>query len=494
MDGGLYIGVDLGTTSVKVGLYDDTGRCAALAVREFEIDTPAPGFAEFDGDEYIGCATDGIREVLAEGKAGAGSATEVKAIGLSSQAQTFVLVGSGGKPVRPAVGWLDVRAGDEAAELSELSQRLGGPEVNAIASGPKILWLRRNEPEALERAERVLLIPDYLVWRLTGRGASDPITAGSTHLLDRETLEWRTDLLEACGLRPDMMPDILAPGEAAGTLTPEAAAGLGLSTDVIVAVGTNDQSAGMLGAGNVTPGCASVTLGTALAIMLTTDSPDGAAKGVGVCRHPAGSGGKRLWSRLAFAKTSGIVLRWFRDTFMPGASYEELFEAADSVPAGCEGLSALPHFSGTATPHFNPDARGAFAGLTLKHTRAHLARAVVESLVFTVRENLELLSPQGSVAELRAVGGGSRSDVWLQMIADCTGVPLERASVREAACLGAAELAMAAAGRYASVAEAAGSIYSAEKRFGPEPSGSEAYDEAFARYRALYEKLHGGKG
>jgi len=475
MDGGLYIGVDLGTTSVKVGVFDDSGVAVAFASLEFELDTPEPGFAEFDADEYVACAFDGVREVLADGGADGAS---VRAIGLSSQAQTFVLVGEDGRPVRPAVGWLDVRAGEEAEELSGISRGLGGGEVNAIASAPKLLWLRRHEPEALERAERVLLIPDYLIWRLTGRAASDPVTAGSTHLMDRETLEWRGPLLDACGLDLGMMPDVLAPGEAAGALMAEAAGDLGLGAGVIVAVGTNDQSAGMLGAGNVTPGCASVTLGTALAIMLTTDSGKGAAPGVGVAPHPAGGG---LWSRLAYAKTAGIVLRWFRDTFAPGSSYEELFEEIGSVPAGSDGVSCLPHFSGTATPEFNPSVRGAFSGLTLAHGRGHLARALVESLAFTVRENVDLLAP----------GGGGR--VWLQMIADCTGVPVERPRAREAACLGAAELAMVAAGRFGSVAEAAAGLYAPEKRFGPDPSGRAAYDEAFGRYRGLYAKLYGGK-
>jgi len=494
MDGGLYIGIDLGTTSVKVGVFDDSGAAVAFASREFELDTPEPGFAEFHADGYIGCAFDGVREVLADGGADGAS---VRAIGLSSQAQTFVLVGEGGSPVRPAVGWLDVRAGEEAGELSEISRGLGGGEVNAIASAPKLLWLRRREPEALERAERVLLIPDYLIWRLTGRAATDPITAGSTHLMDRETLKWRGPLLDACGLAPGMMPDVLAPGEAAGPLTAAAAGELGLGAGVVVAVGTNDQSAGMLGAGNVTPGCASVTLGTALAIMLTTDSREGAAPGVGVAPHPAGGG---LWSRLAYAKTAGIVLRWFRDNFAPGSSYEELFEEIGSVPAGSDGVSCLPHFSGTATPEFNPSVRGAFSGLTLSHGRAHLARALVESLAFTVRENVELLAAGGggagggeAVAELRAVGGGARSDVWLQMISDCTGVPVERPRAREAACLGAAELAMVAAGRFGSVAEAATGLYAPDKRFGPDPSGRAAYDEAFGRYRGLYAKLYGGK-
>jgi xylulokinase len=194
---------------------------------------------------------------------------------------------------------------------------------------------------------------------------------------------------------------------------------------------------------------------------------------------------------LAFAKTSGVVLRWFRDGFAPGASYEELFCEAAAVPPGAEGLTALPHFSGTATPDFNPAARGAFSGLSLAHGRAHLFRALVESLSFTVRENAELLGRAVKLTGLRAIGGGARSDVWLGMIADVTGLVVERPRFREAACLGAAELAMCAAGRFGSVADASRTLYAAERRFEPDAAWHGAYDEAYARYRRLRAETYG---
>ena len=213
MDDGQYIGIDLGTTGVKAGLFGADGQELAVARREFELDTPAPGFVEFDGQAYIEAALDAVREALSSDGA---DPMAVKAIGLSSQGQTFVMLDGGGLPVRPAISWLDVRAPAEAEEMSDLSERLIGRRVSVIASGPKLLWLRRNEPDALDRAEKLMLLPDYLVWRLTGRCASDPQTAGSSRLYDRDSGGWVPGLLELCGLTPEMMPDVLAPGEAAG--------------------------------------------------------------------------------------------------------------------------------------------------------------------------------------------------------------------------------------------------------------------------------------
>jgi xylulokinase len=481
---GQYIGLDLGTTGVKAGLFGATGEPLGLAYREFRVDSPAPGLAEFDAARYAELAFEAIREVLA---APGARAAEVRGLGLSSQAQTFVLLGEDGRPVRPAVSWLDVRAGAEAGELSALA----GRPVDAITSAPKLLWLRRREAGVVARARRFLVIPDYLIWLLSGRAATDPGTAASTGAYLLGERRWDPAVLAACALEPAMLPDVLLPGEAAGKLSAHAARELGLPADALVAVGANDQGVGALGAGNVDPGCASMALGTALALIATAPGGTAAPPGVGLALHPAGARDGSLVALLAYAKTAGVVLRWFRDGFAPGAGYEVLFREAAAVPPGAQGLTCLPHFSGTATPDFNPAARGAFAGLSLAHGRAHLFRALVESLCFTVRENAELLGRAVRLTGLRAIGGGARSDVWLQMIADVTGLVVERPRVREAACLGAAELAMCACGRFGSVAEASRSLYAAERRFEPDAAARGAYDAAWARYRRLRAETYG---
>jgi xylulokinase len=481
----LYIGIDLGTTGVKAGLFDARGRTVATASREIQLETPRPGFTEFDADEYIALAFDAIRELIPGGG-------DVRAVGLSSQAQTFVVLDAAGRPLRPAVSWLDVRAEAEAEELSRLADRLGRRSINAIASAPKLLWLRRHEPDLVARAHSVCIIPGYLLFRLTGRAATDPITAASTGAYDFWEQRWVPELLDVCGLEPDRMPEVLSPAESAGRLTADAAAKLGLPHGTVAVVGTNDQYAGALGAGNVTPGCASLALGAALALVATSTSRADLEPGEGIAPHPASRGAdKPLYALLAYAKTSGVVIRWFRDQFAPDLSYDELFAEAAHVPVGAEGVSCIPHFAGTATPDFNSAVRGAFAGLNLSHTRAHLARALLESLAFTVRENVELLGRTVPIREVRAIGGGARSDVWLQMIADVTGVPVERPETREAACLGAAVLGMVGAGRFESAADAAWNLYRADTRFEPNFTVRDDYDRAFAHYRQLLVSLYG---
>ncbi len=475
-----YVGVDLGTTGIKAGLFSEDGTMLAETNRAIQLDTPQPGFAEFDGKEYADLCFDAIREVVA------GEESNVKAIGFSSQAQTFVLLGEDGLPVRPAISWLDVRAGSEAEELSKLS----GRNINVLASCPKMLWLRRNQPESVKKARRLLIVNDYVIYLLTGRAASDPVTSDSTGAYDRAAGKWDTSVLKTCALSANAVSDVLRPGEVAGTLTSAAASSLGLSTDILVAVGTNDQTVGAIGAGNVRPGRASASLGTALAVMVSSDTAEGAAAGVAASEHPAAGDGAD-YILLGFAKTSGVVLKWFRDTFASELDYEAIFAEANQIAPGAEGLTCLPHFSGTATPDFKADARGAFAGLSLSHTRAHIARALIESLSFTLRENLELISGAVQAEELRAIGGGARSDIWLQVISDVTGLPVERPKVREAACLGAAELAMVAGGAYASVAACADAIYSVEKRFEPNPANTEAYERAYKRYCEMRASIYG---
>ncbi len=462
----LYIGIDLGTTGIKVGLFDAHGAEVAFSSRAVAVERPAPGFAEFDAEGYAELAFEAVGEVLSSPGA---ECEAVRAIGFSSQAQTFVLLGSDDRPVHPSVSWLDVRAGAEADELSAIA----GRRIDAIASCPKILWLRRHKPEVLEATRRVLLTPDHLIYLLTGRAVSDPVTAGSSGAYGVWEKSWSDPVLKACGLSEEMMPGVILPGQPAGTLTASAARRLGLSEKVLVAVGTNDQSVGAVGAGNVSPGCASLAMGTALAIIATSSVREGYPPGIGVSPHPAAGDSGGLYAILAFAKTSGVVLAWFRETLTPDLDYEVLFREIEGVPIGCQGLTCLPHFSGTATPDFDAAARGCFSGLTLAHGRAHLARALVESLSFTVSMNFGLISSAQKVDGIRAIGGGARADVWLQMIADSSGLPVERPGVREAACLGAAELGMVAAGRYASVAAASEGIYRAEKRFEPDRSRRE---------------------
>lgn len=483
----LYIGIDLGTTGVKACLADGAGRVLAVAARECELTRPAPGFAEFDAEAYAARAFDAACELLAG--LGAGAA-RVRAIGLCSQAQTFVLLDESGRAVRPAISWLDVRAEAETADFNAVCRREGLRSVDAIASGPKVLWVRRHEPELMGRVRRAALLPDYLAYLLTGRAVTDLRMAESTGCYDPGRGGWLPPLLGLCGLDAAMMSEVRWPGDAIGPVRPDVAARLGVPRETLVAVGALDQLAGAIAVGNVAPGRISAALGTALAVVATVPAGTLPPPGVVLRPHPV----RGLSFLLTFAKTAGIVLRWFRQEFAPALGYDELFAEIERVPIGCGGLACLPHFAGMATPTFDPSVRGAFRGLTLGHTRAHLARAIVEALTFTLRENLELLGPAvDPAARLPVTGGGARSDVWLQMIADVTGRPVERPAAMEAPSLGAAILAMVADGRYPSIADAAARVYAPARTFTPDPARGHEYAEPFRRYRSCAARVAGEK-
>jgi xylulokinase len=484
----LFLGIDLGTTGVKVGLLDEKGRMAAGAQRETHLETPAPGFSEFDAETYVGAVRECVKEVMTVAQA---APQAVGGVSFSSQAQTFVLLDEQGRLLRKAVSWLDVRAAKEAEELTRISKAAGGPAVSALAAAPKILWLRRHEPKIVKTLGQVQLLPDYLIFRLTGRSASDPIIAGSSGTYDSSSGKRLAAVLDACGLTARMLPEVFPPGTRAGSITAKAAEEFGLREGTPIVVGTNDQYVAALGAGNVAPGRASVSLGTALAMIVSTADGKNSPRGISIGRHPAATPQKPLYALLAFAKTSGIVLRWFRDQFLPGASYEKLFSAAAEAPIGAEGLSCSPHFSGTATPDFRPEVRGAFVGLHLGHKPGHLARALIESLTFNLAEHVERIRPLQPIKSLRMIGGGSKSDLWLQMFADVTGLPVERVAAPEAACLGAAELAMTGVGLFSSAAEASEKLFSSSKTFTPDKNKQADYAAAHARCREQFQKTFG---
>lgn len=485
MSDACYIGIDLGTTGVKVGAFDVSANMIGLAHRGFVLDQPAPGFAEFQIDAYYASFVSALRDVLSS-TAERGYA--VGGFGLSSQAQTFVLLDEQLRPIRPAVSWLDVRATREAGEMNDLSVRLTGNRVDAVASGPKILWIARHEPGVFERCRHVALLPDYLSLRLTGRRVTGLRSAESTGCYDLKQGRWVEPLLEFCHLNLCMVPDVAPPCEIAGRLLPETAAEFGLPAGIPVAVGAMDHLAGAIGTGNATTGIGSAALGTALAVIAGTDREPAAAAGVAVRPHPV----EGLHALLSYSKTAGIVLDWCRDRLAPDIDYEKLLSEASTIPPGSDGVMCFPHFAGMASPTFDPDARGAFVGLALNHRRAHLMRAVIESLSFLMRENVERLSRAGGeIRVLRVTGGGATSDFWLQTIADACGIPVERPKITEAPCFGAAQFGMVAAKEFASVAEASQTLYKADRVFVPQAETRQLYDALHARYLAMHNSLYG---
>lgn len=480
----VYLTFDIGTTALKTALIGEDGGVLALAEVEYAPKSPRPGWMEEAPETYWKAAVQGARTVLAE--AGV-PGDRVQAIGLSSQGESFVAIDEAGQPLTPVIVWLDGRARDVAERWER--DRLTAEQFRAITGYPwivheltvfKIAWLAEHQPEA-HSAAKFLCLPDYLIYRLTGEFATDFNIGQMGGLLDVGSGRWSQEMLNMAGISEGQLPSVETPGTPVGTLTGEAARALGLPGEVTVCTGCNDQLAGAIGAGNVRPGVVSETTGTALAVVATTEDRVTSARFF-VGRHAA----EGAWYAMPYEAVSGIVLTWFRD-LCGVRDWDELLAGVGDVPAGCNGLTVLPHFSGRPGA---PDARGAILGLTLGHGRAEIARAIMESCACLLRELLQPIIEHGAAVEsVRSLGGAARSDLWLQMKADMLQTPVERPACPEAASLGAAMLAATGVGQFESLEEAADAWYAPAQRFEPNAELVGAYVDVFARYLERCEAL-----
>ena len=505
----LLIGLDIGTTSVKVGVYEAAGRQLAAVGREYQLDHPAPDRADADATIYWTAAVSAIREALTIAGAvsahqGAGAdPMSVAAIAVSSQGETVVAVDAQGRPLGPAIVWLDNRALDEARELGErfgdalIYDRTGVPTVTPTWTACKLLWLRRHEPERFEAAARFLLVEDFILHRLTGRFVTEGGVQSTTLLFDIRTHGWWGEMLEAVEVGPERLPEVVRPGAVVGTLTREAAEALGLPRSVKVVAGGMDQGAGAVGVGNFGGAVISESTGGALTLQATVDRQGGDPSGqTPVYVHSAPD--RYLYCPVC--PTGGMALTWFRDQFCAEEvaraaregrnAYDLLTELAAGVPPGVDGLTMLPHLMGAFSPEYEPAARGVFYGFTLHHGKPHFARAVLEAVAFMLRRNLELLASAGAPAtEIRSHGGGARSALWNQIKADACGLPVVTLEGADAAVRGDAMLAGVACGVFQDLTQASEAMVKVDLRYEPDPATKAAYDDAYGRYVRLFESL-----
>jgi xylulokinase len=470
-------GLDVGTTSVKgIALDTESGEVRASAASAYPYETPRPGWTEQD-PELWWHATE---EVLAALRARAG---EPAGIGLSGQMHGLVPLDAGDRVLRPALLWNDQRT---AAEALEIEERLGGREALVRVTGnrsltgftaPKLLWMERHEPELYERVASVLLPKDYVRLRLSGEHATDVTDASGTLWFDVGERRWSDAVLDALGVQASLLPR-----------AEESAAVTGVTADggVPVAAGAGDQGAGALGVGADHPGTMSVVLGTSGVVLspLPAYAADPEGRVQASCHALAGG-----WFAMGVILSAAGSLRWLRDV-TGGASYPELDAEAAHWEPGAEGLTFLPYLTGERTPHFDPDARGAFAGLGVRHDRGALARAVLEGVAFAMRDALDLVAALGGRPEAaRVSGGGAASELWLKILASVLELPLERVAVDEGAAYGAALLGGVAAGAWGSPEEAVAACVRTRATVEPVPEWVEPYRRARERYRALYPAL-----
>jgi sugar (pentulose or hexulose) kinase len=495
------LSVDLGTTAIKVALFDGEGGVLATSTQEYTLLIPSTLAVELPVETYWQAFKNGVQDLMdATGVKPAG----IRALGISAQGETLVFAGKDGKPLRNAIVWLDNRAQKEAdimnREFPETdTYRITG-QVSIVPTWPaaKVLWVRENEPEVFANAAKILLIEDYFIHRLTGRYVCEGSLICSTAYWDITTRRWWPDMLRRLRIDEERLPEIRESGDPVGPLLPVVAKELGLAPETIVCTGALDQAAGAIGVGNITPGVFSENTGAALAICATVDHPVFDPKRRMPC-HYHGIPGTYMAHTFT---TGGIVLKWFRDMFCQeemrvGAltgmdPYELLGREAARIAPGADGLVMLPHLQGAMAPEANPKARGVYYGITLRHTRGHFARAIMEAIACIVRRNIEVVEELGiPVTEIRGLGGGARSAVWNQIKADLTGRTVLTMENEEAACLGAAILAGVGVGVYGSLTEACERMVKVKARHEPDPANAPAYAELYARYVGLYDSLTG---
>jgi xylulokinase len=466
------VGLDVGTTGVKALALSPAGDVLASAEETYELSTPRPGWAEQDPEDWWRAADRALARL-------GGRPT---AIGLSGQMHGLAVLDDLDRVLRPAILWNDQRTGAECTEIEErvglarLIQLTGNRALTGFTA-PKLLWLRRHEPATYARIVHVLLPKDYVRLRLTGEHATDVADASGTLLFDVARRRWSREMLEELELDPSWLPRTLESPEISG------ATGGGIP----VAAGAGDQAAAALGVGVDRPGPVSVVLGTSGVVFaaLPAFAADPQARVHAFCHAVPGG-----WHAMGVMLSAGGSLRWLRDTVASGRGYEELIAAAEQWPPGTEGLTFLPYLTGERTPHADPQARAAFAGLTVRHDLGAFVRAVLEGVAYGLRDSLELLRELGVDPQAGHVsGGGARSEHWLRILASVLGLPIRRTATDEGSAYGAALLGGVAAGVFRDVHEAVASCVRLVDAVEPDPEWSAAYERGYRRFELLYPAL-----
>ncbi|HSR86636.1 MAG TPA: FGGY family carbohydrate kinase [Streptosporangiaceae bacterium] len=484
---GYLIGADIGSQSIKVVLLDPDGTTVATAGRPCQMRHPAAGWAEQDPALWRAGLAAAVRDVVTT--AGIRPA-EVTHMGLASQVDGVVPVNAALEPLAPGIIWLDRRA---TAEAAALAAKLGSDHIfactglNADAShiAPKLMWLRTHEPDIFRAAVSFPPVGGYLLGWLTGVVAQDHANASSTLLYDVQTETWDPAMLAATDIDPAMLAEIRPATEVAGTLRPAAADALGLPADCAVVVGTGDEHGACIGAGAIEPGLVADVTGTAEPVATTAAAAVFDPERV-VETHAHAITGLLLIENPGFV--SGGCTLWCAESVL-GISQAELFVAAAQAPAGADGVIFVPALSGATAPRWNDRMRGVFAGLAMNHNGRHIARAVVEGCTFALQDVLGRLDALGLAGrEIRVVGGGARSELWLQIKADVTGRPVRPVLTAEPTATGAAVLAGLAAGTFADPADAvARTVTTSARSYEPDQRTAAVYAERYAQYRALFD-------
>ncbi len=489
------LGLDVGTSGAKAVLIAADGRVIATATEEYPISTPYSLWSEQDPADWWRGSQAALRRVVLESGV---AATQIVGLGLTGQMHGAVFLDERDAVIRPAMLWNDGRT---QAQCDEITGRLGVEHLIAIAGNPaltgfqapKVLWLRQHEPEHYARVRRLLLPKDYIRLLLTGEYASDASDAAGTLLLDLQRRDWSDTILDALDIPRAWLPRVYEGPDVTGRLRAEVADALRLPANLPVVAGGGDNAAAAIGTGIICEGAISASIGTSGVLFAHSDTirfdPQGRLHTF--CHAAPGT-----YHLMAVTLSAGGSFQWLRNTLrtltpaQSPLSYDQLVALAQQTPPGAEGLVFLPYLSGERTPHRDPFARGAFIGLTQRHSLGHMARAVMEGVVFSLRDGQTIMAELGlPIGEVRAIGGGARSPLWRQMQADILGTPIMTMRAEEGPAFGAALLAGVGAGLYPDVEAAVKAAVATSDTIAPQPEAQRLYDDLYPLYRQLYGML-----
>ena len=459
------LGADVGTTSLKMVLFDECGNELKSVSKSYTLETHGDR-VELNPEKYWEMFSEGYEEIKKEFK--------IDALSIDTQCETLIVTDEDGTPLYNAIVWLDNRAVEEAGEIDKkfgvkrVYEVTGQPEITATWPAAKLMWLRKNESEVFGKIKKIFLLEDFLLYRLTGEFVTEKTLQSSSLYLDIANDKWWGEMLDFIGVSENQLPRLMGSGEVVATCD-----------GTVVCTGVMDQVAGSIGAGVVDSSIVSEMTGTTMAIVVPTDKFPEYVEGSKVPCHVNYDGNYCL---LTWTPTAGIALKWFKENFCENLSFRQLDEIAEKVSPGCNGLTFMPYLCGSIIPKYNPDARGAFLGLTMEHGRGHAVRAILESVAFMLLENLEYLGVE--CEEIRSMGGGAMSPLWCQIKADVTGKRIVTLKNAESACLGSAIIAGVGAGIYESVKSACEKLIATNKVYTP---GGMDYSEAYKRYLEFEE-------
>ena len=482
-----YLGIDVGTSSVKAVAVSTDGTVLATGDSPLSVTVLQPGWAEQRPEDWWEATCRAVNAVAVQLE----SPTQIRGIGFSGQMHSLVALDQNQQVIRPAILWSDVRTSEQCEVIYD---RVGPEKLRDLCGNPalegftatKLLWLRQHEPGNFERIRHVMLAKDYVRFRMTGEIATDPSDASGTLLFSPARMNWSPDMCALLEINPLALPQLVESSGFAGEVTANAAEQLGINERTPVVTGGADNACAAAGSGVVAPNTMLVTIGTSGAVVAPTPEPSVDPL---MRIHSMAHAENDTWYLMGVVLSAGAALAWWRGA-AGSPSFDDLVAAAKGVAPGSDGLTFLPYLTGERTPHADADARGVFAGLNASHTQAHMTRAVLEGVAFALKDSVQLMRPLGAVpGSAVAVGGGARSETWRQILADVLGIPLKMVGPAEGAPLGAAMLAAVGAKAFGSVTEAGDAWLRTEGQTEPVESNSATYQQAYDRYTSLYPAL-----